>query len=99
MPPPPEAMPLRPYPGGYYSQGYYYPAPTVTTVIIQPGVSTTTTTYVEEDVTPSRRKWRSKTRCGLNHRVQKLHTRIKDGKRRAIRRSEEHTSERQSHKR
>src|SRR3546814_8917317 len=25
MPPPPEAMPLRPYPGGYYSQGYYYP--------------------------------------------------------------------------
>lgn len=37
--------------GGYIANGYYYPAPTVTTVTIQPEVTTTTTTtYVTERV-------------------------------------------------
>lgn len=43
------------HPGGYFANGYYYPAPTVTTIVIQPG---TTTSYVTEEVvysTPRRR--------------------------------------------
>lgn len=37
------------YGGGYVAGGFYYPAPTMTTVTIQPAV-TTTTTYVTEQV-------------------------------------------------
>jgi hypothetical protein len=37
--------------GGYIANGYYYPAPVVTTVTVQPAVTTTTTTsYVTETV-------------------------------------------------
>lgn len=37
--------------GGYIANGYYYPAPIVTTVTVQPAVTTTTTTtYVTETV-------------------------------------------------
>jgi hypothetical protein len=53
--------------GGYVSGGYYYPAPTVTTIVIQPG-SSTTTTYVREVSSagrswPAKRHWRAKPRC------------------------------------
>lgn len=33
--------------GGHFANGYYYPAPTVTTIVVQPA---TTTTYVTEEV-------------------------------------------------
>ncbi|MDF0542445.1 RcnB family protein [Sphingobium sp. H39-3-25] len=33
--------------GGYFANGYYYPGPTVTTIVVQPA---TTTSYVTEDV-------------------------------------------------
>ncbi|WP_230461318.1 RcnB family protein [Sphingobium sp. CAP-1] len=47
--------------GGYIANGYYYPAPVMTTVTIQPAVTTTTTTtYVTESYRkPVRRKVRS----------------------------------------
>lgn len=50
--------------GGYVSNGWYYPAPTVTTVTITPAVTTTTTyetvSYVRK---PVRRKARKVCRC------------------------------------
>lgn len=51
--------PVAAYPaGGYIANGYYYPAPIVTTVTVQPAV--TTTTYVTESYRkPARRKVRS----------------------------------------
>jgi Ni/Co efflux regulator RcnB len=51
-------------PGGYIAGGYYYPAPTVTTITVQPG--TVTTTYVDEVVyTSPRRTWKPRptSRC------------------------------------
>ncbi|WP_336963413.1 RcnB family protein [Sphingobium aquiterrae] len=62
--PPPRAAhwvdgesPAYGHPGGYYANGYYYPAPTVTTIVIQPA---TTTSYVTEEVvyTAPRRSWK-----------------------------------------
>lgn len=42
-------------PGGYVANGWYYPAPTVTTVVVQPAMqTTTTTTYVTETVRVAR---------------------------------------------
>lgn len=54
--------------GGYISGGYYYPAPTITTITIQPAV---TTTFVEETITyttvkkpaRARKVWKAKPRC------------------------------------
>lgn len=45
---------------GYIAGGYYYPAPTVTTVVIQPAV---TTTYVKKTVAGVRPKHRAHCRC------------------------------------
>ena len=69
MPPMP-GTPAYPYaPAGYIANGFYYPAPTVTTVIVEPG-TTTTTTYVEERVVtrkPARHKWKPRTKsCTCN---------------------------------
>lgn len=47
--------------GGYFANGYYYPAPTITTITITPA-TTTTTTYVEEKLVyaPQRKAWKPK---------------------------------------
>lgn len=52
-------------PGGYVANGWYYPAPTITTVTVQPAIqTTTTTTYVTEHVRTARPVARRKTmRC------------------------------------
>lgn len=47
---------------GHIAGGYYYPAPTVTTVVIQPAM-TTTRTYVTESVSRVRPRNRSHCRC------------------------------------
>lgn len=46
--------------GGYVSNGWYYPAPTITTVTVQPATQTTTTTYVTKRVRTARPALRSK---------------------------------------
>lgn len=46
--------------GGYVSNGWYYPAPTITTVTVQPATQTTTT-YITERARPARPALRSKT--------------------------------------
>lgn len=49
--------------GGYYSGGYYYPAPTVTTITIQPSAPTYTETVSYETVRHPRRAYRHKAKC------------------------------------
>lgn len=54
-PPPylPYGVMLPAYPaGGYFAGGYYYPAPVVTTITVQPAV-VTTTRFIEERVAPA----------------------------------------------
>lgn len=55
--PAPQPYPTQGYPypyppqqGGYYQNGWYYPAPTVTTITVSPSVTTTTSTVVTEEV-------------------------------------------------
>ena len=72
-PPQPQGNPYG-YQGGYYQNGWYYPAPTVTTITVSPAVTTTTTTteeyYYETVSVPAKkkavRKWKPKPkpRCG-----------------------------------
>jgi Ni/Co efflux regulator RcnB len=72
-PPQPQGNPYG-YQGGYYQNGWYYPAPTVTTITVSPAVTTTTTTteeyYYETVSVPAKkrvmRKWKAKPkpRCG-----------------------------------
>jgi Ni/Co efflux regulator RcnB len=72
-PPQPQGNPYG-YQGGYYQNGWYYPAPTVTTITVSPAVTTTTTTieeyYYETVAVPAKkkavRKWKAKPkpRCG-----------------------------------
>ncbi|MBK5265026.1 MAG: RcnB family protein [Alphaproteobacteria bacterium] len=73
----PAMAPTLPYDMGTYANGYYYPAPTITTVVVHPSVITTTTTYIEEEVAYPARKtawkpkawkpktWKPKTRSKL----------------------------------
>ncbi|MGK2909209.1 MAG: RcnB family protein [Sphingobium sp.] len=49
--------------GGYFSGGYYYPAPTVTTITIQPSAPTYTETVSYVTVRHPRRAYRHKTKC------------------------------------
>jgi Ni/Co efflux regulator RcnB len=66
-PPQPQGNPYG-YQGGYYQNGWYYPAPTVTTITVMPAVTTTTTVteevYYETVAAPARkkavRKWKPK---------------------------------------
>lgn len=73
---PPHAPQPYPYPpqGGYYQNGWYYPAPVITTVTVMPSVVTTTTVseevYYETVKVPQKKryvkKWKPKPkpRCG-----------------------------------
>ena len=73
-PPPPRQGNPYGYQGGYYQNGWFYPAPTVTTITVSPAVTTTTTTteeyYYETVSVPAKkkavRKWKPKPkpRCG-----------------------------------
>jgi Nickel/cobalt transporter regulator/Glycine zipper 2TM domain len=81
--PQPQPYPTQGYPypyppqsGGYYQNGWYYPAPTITTITVAPTVVTTSSTVVTEEVyyetvavkpkPRPKKKWKPKPkpRCG-----------------------------------
>ncbi|MCF8709038.1 RcnB family protein [Rhizorhapis sp. SPR117] len=66
----PAMAPALPYDMGTYANGYYYPAPTITTVVVHPSVTTTTTTFIEEEVSYSARKkaWKPNAKSKLVQR-------------------------------